>query len=46
MTVTEIIEDVCGKMCDDYCKYSDTCDENCECEPIRNGTGCPLDRLM
>lgn len=44
-SVTKIIQDVCEKICDDFCKYKDTCDDNCECEYIRNGNTCSLDRL-
>ena len=42
---TQIIEEVSENICDNFCKYRDTCDENCECEWIRNGNECPLDRL-
>ena len=44
--VQQIIEEVCQEICDNYCIYRETCDENAECEPIRNGEKCPLDRLM
>lgn len=43
---TEIIESVCEDICENYCKYRVTCDDNAECEPIRNGQKCPLDRLV
>ena len=45
-SVAEQIEEVCQDICDNYCIYRDTCDENAECEPIREGKKCPLDRLM
>lgn len=45
-SITEIIVSVCEDICDNYCKYRETCDDNAECEPIRNGQKCPLDRLM
>lgn len=43
--ITKIIEQVTENICDNFCKYRDTCDENCECEWIRNGNDCPLERL-
>ena len=45
-SVTKMIEKVAEDICDNYCKYSDTVDDNGECEPIRNGTPCPLDKLI
>lgn len=44
-SVTRIIEEVSEQICDNFCKYCETCDENCECEWIRNGNKCPLDKL-
>lgn len=29
--VKKIIEETCENICDNFCKYRDTCDENCEC---------------
>lgn len=46
MIVTEIIEKVAEEICDNFCKYRETCDENCECDIIRQGKKCPLDKLM
>lgn len=46
ISVAALIEEVCQDICDNYCIYRDTCDENSECEPIREGKKCPLDRLM
>lgn len=43
--ICQQIEDVCGIICDDMCKYKDTCDENCECDYIREHGDCPLFRL-
>lgn len=45
-SVTEIIEEVAGQICDDFCKYRTTCDSSGECEYIRNGNECPLDKLF
>lgn len=46
MSATQLIESVCQNICDNYCIYRETCDENAECEPIRSGQECPLDRLF
>ena len=43
--VTGIIEEVCEDICDNYCKYRDTADEDCMCDAIREFGKCPLDRL-
>ncbi|BFK20707.1 hypothetical protein F230042K4_19980 [Mediterraneibacter glycyrrhizinilyticus] len=44
-SVTKIIEEVGGDICDHYCKYGDTVDEDGECEVGRSGEECPLMRL-
>ncbi len=44
-SVTEILEEVCSDICDNYCKYRDTVDEDGNCEAMRAGIGCPLDKL-
>ena len=44
-TVAELIEKVCEDICDNYCEYRHTSDENAECEILRCGKECPLDRL-
>lgn len=44
-SVTRIIEEVVNDICNNYCKYRDTSDDNCECEVIRNGGECPLNKL-
>lgn len=44
--VSEIIQEVCEDICDNYCQYRKTCDENGDCESIRNGKKCPLDKLF
>ena len=44
-SVTKIIEEVCGDICDHYCKYGDTVDEDGEYEVGRSGEECPLMRL-
>lgn len=41
----ETLEEITGDICDNFCKYRDTVDENCECEWIRQGKSCPLDRI-
>ncbi len=37
--------EVCSDICDNYCKYRDTVDEDGNCEAVRTGLRCPLDRL-
>ena len=44
-SVNKIIEAVCEDICDNFCKYRDTCDDNCECQYIRENNMCPLDKL-
>ena len=44
-SVIEIIEQVCEDICDNYCMYRDTVDDECLCDVTRNGGRCPLDRL-
>ena len=44
-TIPQQLEDLAGNICDNFCKYRDTCDENCECEYIRADNVCPLDIL-
>lgn len=41
----KIIEEVCEDICNRYCKYGDTVDEDGECEVGRGGEECPLMRL-
>lgn len=43
--ITHILESVCEDICDNFCKYRDTCDDNCECQYIRDGHSCPLDKI-
>ena len=44
-SVIEIIEQVCEDICDNYCMYRDTVDDECLCDVTRNDGRCPLDRL-
>lgn len=39
-------QEVFEKVCDQLCKYRDTCDEDIECDYIREHGNCPLDRLL
>lgn len=32
-------------ICDNYCKYRETADEDCICDAIREKGNCPLDVL-
>ncbi len=45
-SVTDIIESVCEDICDNYCRYGGTVDEECECDITRDGGECPLERLF
>lgn len=44
--VIENIREVCEDICDNYCKYRDTVDEDGICDGMRDGRTCPLDRLF
>lgn len=44
-TATQIIENTVELVCNKLCKYSDTADENYECDYIREHGSCPLDAL-
>ena len=46
MGVGTILQQLAEDICDNFWKYRETCDENAECEIIRNGGECPLDRLI
>ena len=41
----DLIREVANDICLTFCKYSDTTDEDCKCEWVRQGNECPLDRL-
>ena len=45
-TVTHVLQEVAEDICDNYCKYRDTADEENLCGVIRDGGKCPLDRLL
>lgn len=45
MSVTKIVLELQETICDNFCKYRNTVDENSECEWMRKGHKCPLDRL-
>ncbi|MEZ3443535.1 MAG: hypothetical protein K1W30_00090 [Lachnospiraceae bacterium] len=44
-SVAQIVQQVSEDICDNYCKYRDTADEENLCALIRNGGKCPLDLL-
>ena len=44
-TIRQQLEDITGEICDNFCKYRNTCDENNECDWIREGNSCPLDKI-
>ena len=43
--IMEQLEEVIENICDNFCKYTETCDENAECQWIREGNTCPLDKI-
>lgn len=45
-TIGEILKEVREDICDNYCKYRDTSDEDALCDVIRSGKECPLDLLV
>lgn len=43
----QIIEETAENVCDNFCKYRDTADENGECDYMRENEGkCPLDEIV
>lgn len=44
-SVSEILREVCEDICDNYCKYRITGDEEHLCSLIKGGVSCPLDGL-
>lgn len=44
-SVRQMLQEISEDICDNYCKYRDTADEECLCDVIRGGGECPLDRL-
>lgn len=46
MCYSEFIEKFKENICDNFCCYRDTVDDDCMCDWIRSGEHeCPLDRL-
>ena len=46
MTIIKVLQEVVEDICDNYCKYQDTTDEEGICDCIRDGGKCPLDRII
>lgn len=44
-TKNNLLEQIKEDICDNYCQYRDTADEEFLCDAIRDGGNCPLDRL-
>lgn len=44
-SIQEQLEKVCEDICDNYCKYRETADEDFICDAIRENGSCPLDLL-
>lgn len=45
LTIKEQLLKVCEDICNNYCKYRDTVDEDYKCDIIREKGSCPLDVL-
>lgn len=44
-SIRQMLQEIADDICNNYCKYRDTGDEECLCDLIRDGGDCPLDRL-
>lgn len=44
-SIRQILQEITDDICNNYCKYRDTGDEEYLCDLIRDGGKCPLDRL-
>lgn len=44
LSIIEMLQAICEDICDNYCKYNNTADDNGDCDITRNGT-CPLHKL-
>jgi hypothetical protein len=45
-SITGLLYELVENICENFCKYRDTCDEDAQCEVIRDGQNCPLDLLV
>lgn len=45
-TVKETIEETAEDICENYCRYHGTEDEDGLCDWTRDGSLCPLERLL
>ena len=43
--VDDLLKETAADICNHFCKYSETSDENCGCDWINQGNPCPLDRI-
>lgn len=44
-SISQILKKIREDICDNYCRYRDTADEEMQCDITRNGGICPLERL-
>lgn len=44
-TIIQMLQEIANDMCDNYCKYQNTTDEDGLCDCVRNGGKCPLDMI-
>ena len=45
-SITSMLQQIVEDICENYCKYRETCDEEAMCDIIRDGGECPLDKLV
>ena len=45
-SIASMLEHIAADICDNFCKYRETCDDDALCDIIRNGEQCPLDKLV
>ena len=45
-SITSMLYQIVEDICDNYCKYRETCDEDALCDITRSGGECPLDKLV
>lgn len=45
-SIAEQLEEIQSLICDRFCKYGDTTDDDYQCDWLKAGNSCPLDRLL
>ena len=44
--LVQVLQNTADDICDKFCKYQNTVDAEGECEWVRNGGECPLDKII